>query len=382
MTPLPDGMPEDARTLPIRPEPPAPAESEEVALGEPAPALPTDPGTLVIRRPGAGGANETSAPDDQFAGSTPTEAHTLAIRPARARPGTTPVAASGQTRQPLPDPDAVPPEAITQIIRRGQAPVSATPPAPSAEVRPEPHEHRPRPTPGAPAAPAGKASGDPATVVVARTRTPAPAGGNPAEPEVNLATGTPTLVPGGPRRSTPTPPVPADALCPRCGSRLVDPGSLGLCGECGYCRLLEEGASPTAPPRPQPSALGLSEFLDLVAGLPLWVWVLLVGEALAVLVSVAAQLGLHEQVQHYTVWWYSVQAGAGLVALLVAQLWALMLVAPEDDRLGPKDLFLPVRLWWVAVRRLPATRWPVWIGTWGLTLLLGAAAVFLAGRLF
>jgi hypothetical protein len=226
-----------------------------------------------------------------------------------------------------------------------------------------------------------------ATIIVERRRTPAPDGGFAAEPEVSRARALPTLVPGGLKvPSTPTGDRAADATpeacCPRCGGLLIDASSLGLCRDCGYCRLLEEDAAkakPKAPEAPKPvSALGLDECLDLVAGLPTWVWVLLIGELVAVGVSLAGQMVLREEIREYTVW-YSVQAGMGLVAILAAQLWALMLVAPEDGRLGPLALFLPARLWWVAFRKLPATRWPVWVGTWGLTLLIGAAVVF-AGR--
>jgi hypothetical protein len=229
----------------------------------------------------------------------------------------------------------------------------------------------------------------PAPDTVSRRRPAGQARGT--DPEVQVPKGTATHfaidisppAPLGTEKATPPAGLaPPEAICPRCGGKIIDPESLGLCSNCGYCRLLEEEAAHARPrPKPAPrksSGLGLVECLDLVASMPTWAWVLLLGEVVAVAVSIMGQLVLHEEVTEYTVW-YSVQAGLGLVAVLAAQLWALMLVAAEDGRLGPKDLFLPTRLWWVAFRKLPATHWPVWLGTWGLTLLIGAAVVF-AGR--
>lgn len=37
-----------------------------------------------------------------------------------------------------------------------------------------------------------------------------------------------------------TDPAGTDVACPRCGQKLVDPGGLGWCSKCGFCRSLEE----------------------------------------------------------------------------------------------------------------------------------------------
>src|SRR5262245_63377462 len=80
-----------------------------------------------------------------------------------------------------------------------------------------------------------------------------------------------------------------EALCPRCGSRLISPESLGLCEKCGYCRSLEETrfrgrASDKSGGGHQ--RVSLVEFFEALGQLPEWSWVLLCGVACTVAVSV------------------------------------------------------------------------------------------------
>jgi hypothetical protein len=70
----------------------------------------------------------------------------------------------------------------------------------------------------------------------------------------------------------------------------------------------------------------------------------------------------------------------GIGSFFLAQIWALALIAPHEERIGPRDLLvLSSRLWGVIVRRLPETRWPLWLACWGLALI--AADFWLIGGL-
>lgn len=183
-------------------------------------------------------------------------------------------------------------------------------------------------------------------------------------------------------RSTPGAPSGSAALpCPRCGQKLIDPDSLGWCPKCGYCRSLEEAAvkAPALAPvgtAHKPSQLGVVEFYQLVANLPGWFWVVVVMAGLVLVASLAADFFLPDNSLARAIW-CSVQFFLGLVLIFAAQVWAMMLVVADDDKLGPKDLFVSFRLWRVTLAQLPATRKPVWLGTWGLSAML--CAVFVVG---
>src|SRR5437867_13372344 len=88
---------------------------------------------------------------------------------------------------------------------------------------------------------------DVATVLLRRGETLAESAEKPTPPPAAAA---PEVVPG-----------------PRCGGKLVNPGSLGWCMKCGYCKSLEEESAkkvlPTiAPARPSP--LGIVECLEVM----------------------------------------------------------------------------------------------------------------------
>jgi hypothetical protein len=77
--------------------------------------------------------------------------------------------------------------------------------------------------------------------------------------------------------------------------------------------------------------------------------------------------------------WCTGQIGLGLVLILVAQIWALIVIAPDDEKLGNRDAIMPGRLWVLTTRRLPRTCRQVWLGAWGLAAIL--AALFVVGGL-
>ena len=151
-------------------------------------------------------------------------------------------------------------------------------------------------------------------------------------------------------------PAPAAEVCPRCGARLISPESLGMCEACGYCRSL---AATSARPMTQPKPAGLKPAE--------WVGVVLGGLAAIALVSLIAGRCLATNSPQQMLW-STIQFSLGIVTVLGAQAWALVLVLPGDAALGLGDLFVPFRLWKRAVQRLPETRWPVSAATWGAGL--------------
>lgn len=178
-------------------------------------------------------------------------------------------------------------------------------------------------------------------------------------------------------------------LCPKCKGKLTDPTGLGWCPKCGYCRSVEAEAGRVveAIPGPQaarkPSFMGMREFLELILHAPAWVKILTAGVVIIVAISYAAgkylPVGSEEQGSLARALWGTIQLALGLLAIFLAQLGGMALLAPEDDKLGPKDLFMPFHLWGLAVKRLPRTRKVVWVGGWGATM--GICAVYFVGGL-
>jgi hypothetical protein len=119
------------------------------------------------------------------------------------------------------------------------------------------------------------------------------------------------------------------------------------------------------------SLFGLVECCQMLAMLPGWVWVMVSGSAVVVLLSFGANhLMLSRGLERDL--WGTILMGVGGLTLFVAHVAALVVIAPHDDRLSGKDLFFPSRLWTLTLKRLPATRWQFCIWVWGLTLVLSA----------
>ncbi len=169
-----------------------------------------------------------------------------------------------------------------------------------------------------------------------------------------------------------------DNDCPRCGKAMLDPGGIVWCPACGYCPLLEaratKGRQPTA--APSPSRLGAAEFLLAVDALPGWLRVLVVGVLFILVVSLAANIFL-PHASYLRVGWSAAQLFAGLVALVVAHVGALRTVPTVEVRARSRSADSIVGLWRAAVAMMPATRWPVTLLAWGLTLVL--CSVFVVG---
>lgn len=173
---------------------------------------------------------------------------------------------------------------------------------------------------------------------------------------------------------------PPDPLCPRCQTKLISPTTLGLCPKCGYCRSLEENKLKVTKPAVKKrrfSLFGFVEFCELLIGLPSWFWILVLGFGVVTGLSVAVAWYVPAE-SPWRSSWSTLQLVTGVTALILAQFWALVLVAPHAERVSPKDLFfLSANLWGLTWRRLPETRRPIWLACWGLGL--AGYALFLIG---
>ncbi len=167
------------------------------------------------------------------------------------------------------------------------------------------------------------------------------------------------------------------SACPRCQKPLIDPAGLGWCKACGYCRSLEaeqDNRLLQAAAGPSPGAA-----LAGAAGqIPTWFWVLVGGvAALAALALAVGRLlpagnGLPRAV------WTSVQMAVGLLLVFGAQLYAVVRIAPDDERLSFKDALVPTRLWSLVGKRLPRLCSCVCLAVWGGALML-FALLFIGG---
>jgi hypothetical protein len=111
--------------------------------------------------------------------------------------------------------------------------------------------------------------------------------------------------------------------------------------------------------------------------IPRWGWALLGGLAVVGLASVGADLLLPSNSLPRAVW-SSAQILVGVISLLLAQVSVCGLLGLQREGIGLQDLIFPDKIWRMAFRRLPETRWQVCWGAWSLAL-VGFALVFING---
>jgi hypothetical protein len=124
------------------------------------------------------------------------------------------------------------------------------------------------------------------------------------------------------------------------------------------------------------SFLGMVEFFEMLGWVPAWCWILTAGSTGIVALTLFVARSL-PPTSRAAAWWGDAQFLLGVLAVVVAQTWALFRHAEKDDRVGPFDLlFLSVRVWRIVIRRLPQTSGTLCAGGWGLTLAAGSLAAF------
>jgi hypothetical protein len=172
----------------------------------------------------------------------------------------------------------------------------------------------------------------------------------------------------------------SNTACPRCGKALTDPSGLGWCQSCGFCKSLEEDKAKVVIPEAAARSQRLEnakEAVKTAVSVPRWFWLLLVGVIGFAAVSQlpARQLAANSFERAL---WTTVQIGAGLFLIFLAQFIAVVRIAPEDEKLGFKDALVPTRLWGLVIKRLPSLSFTLCLAAWGLSIVL-SALIFIGG---
>jgi serine/threonine protein kinase len=145
---------------------------------------------------------------------------------------------------------------------------------------------------------------------------------------------------------------PLPQKCPKCGHDRFS--SLGWCVSCGYTPSLDKKEEPR-------SSKPIS-----------WLWGLFGGMSFVIFLTVACHWLLRASGLNWTRWVW-METGIGLAAFLISHVWNYYTVMPlYGDHTGRMSLN-PVHLTACAFRMLPKTQWPICLGAWGLTAVVGVA---------
>jgi hypothetical protein len=167
------------------------------------------------------------------------------------------------------------------------------------------------------------------------------------------------------------------APCPRCQRPLIDPNGLGWCRACGYCRSLDESEKTTVHAAAQQHQSLKASGPDLGA-VPTWIWATLFG--VAVVSAANWMFGKYLPMGPFgRALFATLQIATGIGVMFIGQFMALIRIAPEDSALTFKDAIFPFRLYSLILKRLPVTKFSLYLGAWGLAAALSAG--FLIGGL-
>lgn len=175
-------------------------------------------------------------------------------------------------------------------------------------------------------------------------------------------------------------PVDPDRNCPRCQTVLTDPHGIGLCPRCGFCRSLQvEGAAVLAAARKR-------QYRGAVNLSGLWQAIRVAPAALLIVcaASLAVVPGAYFASQRFApgsrerAIWSACYLLTGSFFILAGSTGAVVVLRQLKEAVAWSDLFRPLHLWGLALRRLPATGWPVGIGSSGAFAVL-AAVVWVGG---
>jgi hypothetical protein len=165
--------------------------------------------------------------------------------------------------------------------------------------------------------------------------------------------------------------------CPRCQKPLIDPNGLGWCKACGYCRSLNESEATAAQEQAALAPTTLTATSSAIGQTPTWFWVTLAGVVLVTGATFACGHWLtFTPLQRALL--TSVQIVAGFALMFVGQFIGLLRIAPEETTLSFKDALFPFHLYGLVFKRLPSTRHTLYLGAWGIALIV-SAGVFIGG---
>jgi hypothetical protein len=149
------------------------------------------------------------------------------------------------------------------------------------------------------------------------------------------------------------------------------------CSRCGY---REEGVEPaTELTRANlKSGAPTSELLVAVRSMPSWGWFLIIGVCFIAAVSGIADYNLPDNSFVRAVW-STFQVLGGLVLFLITGVAVSTRLRAMHQLLSLSDLLFPDRLWVLAFKNLPATRWHICTASWTVTAFL--CGIFWVGGL-
>jgi hypothetical protein len=144
-------------------------------------------------------------------------------------------------------------------------------------------------------------------------------------------------------------------------------------GAASHC-CVERPAGPAESIR-EVQTIGWREAVQAVATLPGWLSILLGGAFAILLYCKSLDYLLAENSERRAIWG-TVLLSAGLLILCLCQLWAFLKLLPENAGWGITEAMVPsLPVWCAAFRRLPHTRWPIWLAGWSLTMVLASTLV-------
>jgi hypothetical protein len=174
-------------------------------------------------------------------------------------------------------------------------------------------------------------------------------------------------------------PTPGGQECPKCGKTLIDPTGLGWCKACGYCKSLADDTAKSLLESKKNAALeGVVHTGGAITRLPLWFWASMLCVAIGIFFAMVIDKRLPPGDNLERATWSAVQLGVGTFVVFLAQLFAVLTIAPEEPSLSFKDALVPVRLWGFVAVRLPLLKECVWAALLGLSLMIGSVA-FIGG---
>jgi hypothetical protein len=129
----------------------------------------------------------------------------------------------------------------------------------------------------------------------------------------------------------------------------------------------------------EPAPAGVMPVIDAVAMVPGWLAILLGGAFSILLYCKSLDFLLVEHSEQRAIWGTALML-AGLLILFLCQLWTFLKLVPENGSWGVMEALVPsFQVWSAAFRRLPHTRWPIWMAGWSLTILV-ASVLMIGGQ--
>ncbi len=167
--------------------------------------------------------------------------------------------------------------------------------------------------------------------------------------------------------------------CPKCNGPLMNVSGWNWCHRCGHREeskaaastvVRAAGSTAVQPAAETPSPARSSSEVALAFRLiPAWGWFLLFGMCVVVAASFLADQRLPEK-SRMRATWSTIQVLGGLGLFLITGVLASGRLGTAGQTLSLTDLLLPDRLWVLAIKRLPETRWHICMGAWSLTTIL------------